>query len=104
MEFPVFAQLIVSQFKGFRFCLPEVDYGREDIQLTVEYAEIEAEGRVAVTIWVGITGDRVRGFLTAFEFEKYDDEDKQIEKLVGYINEFPDLRDSVEKLLEYREE
>ena len=50
MEFPVLAQIMVSQFKGFRFCLPEVDYGREDIQLTVEYAEIEAEGRVAVTI------------------------------------------------------
>jgi len=40
MEFPVFAQLMVSQFKGFRFCLPEVDYGRGEIQLTVEYADL----------------------------------------------------------------
>ena len=76
MEFPIFAQLMVSQFKGFRFCLPEVNYGRGDIQITVEYADIEAEGRIAVTIWIGIAGDRVRGFLTAFEFEKCDDEDK----------------------------
>ena len=102
MEFPVLAQIMVSQFKGFRFCLPEMDYGRGDIQLTVEYADMEAEGRIAVTIWIGIAGDRVRGFLTAFEFEKCD-EDKQIEKLIGYINEFPDLRGSVEKYLAYRE-
>jgi len=40
MEFPVFAQLMVSQFKGFRFYLPEVDYGRGEIQLTVEYADM----------------------------------------------------------------
>jgi len=103
MEFPVFAQLMVSQFKGFRFCLPEVDYERGDIQLTVEYADMEEEGCVAVTIWIGIAGDRVRGFLTTFEFEKCDDEDEQIEKLIGYINEFPDLRGSVGKYLEYRE-
>jgi len=45
----------------------------------------------------------VRGFLTAFEFEKCDDVDKQIEKLIGYINEFPDLRGSVRKYLAYRE-
>ena len=103
MEYPVFAQLIISQFKGFRFCLPEVDYGRGDIQLTVEYDDMEAEGRIAVTIWIGIDGDSVRGFLTAFEFEKYDDEDKQFEKLIGYINELPDLHDSVGKYLDYRE-
>ena len=91
-------------FKGFRFCLPEVDCERGDIQLTVEYADMEAEGRIAVTIGIGIDDDSVRGFLTSFELNKYDDEDKQFDKLmIGYINELPDLHDSVGKYLDYRE-
>jgi len=65
---------------------------------------MEAEGRIAVTIGIGIDDDSVRGFLTSFELNKYDDEDKQFDKLmIGYINELPDLHDSVGKYLDYRE-
>ncbi len=82
-----FAEIDVQEISYIRFMLPELDTGRNDIEITVDYG-ISASSSETITanVWARIGGSAMKGYLCSVHVPKIDVEENGYGEIVMAIN------------------
>ncbi len=53
----------IQRYAFFRFMLPELEVGRSDIEITVDYGVDTEHNRVVANVWARIENTMIKGFI-----------------------------------------
>lgn len=57
------AAIDIQRYAFFRFKLPELEIGRDDIEITVDYGVDTEHNRVVANVWARIENTLLKGFM-----------------------------------------
>lgn len=97
-----FAELDVQEISYIRFMLPELDFGRSDIEITSDYgASINSSDTVIANVWARIGNSAIKGFICSVNIPAADIEQNGYGEIVMAINNSKDFREHLAAYLRF---
>lgn len=88
-----FAELNVQEISYIRFMLPELDFGRSDIEITSDYGKSASlPGTVVANVWARIGDSAIKGFICSVQVPEADIEQNGCEEIVMALNKSEEFR------------
>ncbi|NBI11700.1 hypothetical protein D1641_17165 [Colidextribacter sp. OB.20] len=97
-----FAEIDVQEVSYIRFMLPELDFGRSDIEITSDYGvSANRPDTVVANVWARIGNSAIKGFICAVNIPVADMEQNGYGEIVMALNKSKDFRERLTAYLRF---
>ena len=97
-----FAEIDVQVVSYIRFMLPELDFGRSDIEITSDYGvSANRPDTVAANVWARIGNSALKGFICSVNVPVADMEKGGYGEIVMALNKSKDFHERLTAYLEF---
>lgn len=97
-----FAEVDVQEVSYIRFMLPELDFGRSDIEITSDYGvSANCPETITANVWARIGNSALKGFLCSINIPANDIEKNGYGEIVMALNKSKDFHERLAAYLKF---
>lgn len=97
-----FAELDVQEISYIRFMLPELEFGRSDIEITSDYGvSANSPGTIVANAWARIGNSAIKGFICSVNIPVSDVEKNGYGEIVMALNKSNNFRKQLAAYLKF---